>query len=102
MKANSYYSMFLEAARARSELTNDLDSFTSGSSLDTEDASADVQSLKQQKEDKNAEWETMLARLCSSGQWPELSLTGSGEEHEHCVVMTLIWVQRPKIRNPKL
>ena len=73
--------MFLEAVRARAELTNDLDSLTSGSSLDTANVSADAQSSKQRKEDKNAEWESMLARLCSSGQWPELPLIGSGEEY---------------------
>ena len=80
MKANSYYSMFLEAVRVRSELTNDVDALTPGGSLDAADVSADVQSWKQRQEDKNAEWEAILTRLGSSGKWPELPLTGSGEE----------------------
>ena len=83
MKANDDYSMFLEAARARAELTNDLDSLTSGPSLDTADESADAQPLKQRKEDKNAEWQSILTRLCSSGQWPELPSASSGEEQEN-------------------
>ena len=84
MKTDHHYSMLLAAPTIRTELTqlvNDLKNVTSRTSFETAGGHADLEVMKQWKEDKVAQLQSVLDRLCLSGQWPELPLTVSGEQY---------------------